>query len=394
VSGGGSVGELAAAVAVTEDCAARVTAAICDDASVRIVGALGRSIRARRLPLLPALTSAVLLAAPLGGLGLGLGASARRTHAAAIPVCGSSPIGGQEAAAPASPPTAQGGYAVGECVLRLVDPTRRIHLPPPGNVSVPRTLLTYVRYPALGAAGAEVPGAAPARAQGPFPLVVFAHGFDISPMPYARLLDSWARAGYVVAAPVFPLTGASGAGGIRILDEADVVNEPADMSFVISQLLAVTQGQLAGLIDGARIAVAGQSDGGEAALAAAYSRRYADPRVRAAVILSGAEMSGIGGYRFPAGGPALLAAQGTADTSNEPRYTYAYFRAARRPKYLLKLLGAQHLPPYTGEQPQLSIVERVTSAFLDAYLKGNTASMQQLSTLGTVPRTAALTASP
>jgi hypothetical protein len=35
----------------------------------------------------------------------------------------------------------------------------------------------------------------------------------------------------------------------------------------------------------------------------------------------------------------------------------------------LWLLGASHLPPYTDEQPQLGIVERLTTAFLDHYLK-------------------------
>ena len=169
------------------------------------------------------------------------------------------------------------------------------------------------------------------------------------------------------------------------------------MSFVISRLLAASAaptGPLSGLIDPARIAVAGQSDGGEAALALAYSRRLRDPRVRAAVVLSGAEMSGIGGFAFPAGGPALLAAQGTADTSNEPRFTYAYFRAARRPKYLLRLPGAEHLPPYTRQQPQLGIVERVSIDFLDAYLRGVAGTQQRLVSLGSVPGAAAMTGEP
>jgi dienelactone hydrolase len=250
-------------------------------------------------------------------------------------------------------------------VLRLLDRTRRIRLP--GARTAARTLLTYVRYPTAGAPGSDLAGAAPATGRGPFPLIVFAHGFAVTPATYARLLRSWTSAGYVVAAPVFPLENAGAPGGPQ---EADLVNEPTDISFVISRVLAAAApgGPLAGLVDPARIAVAGQSDGAEAALAAAYSRRWADPRVRAAVILSGAEMSGIGGYRFAPGSPPLLAVQGTADTSNEPRFTYAYFRAARRPKYLLRLIGAQHLPPYTSQQPQLGIVERLSAAFLGAYL--------------------------
>ena len=194
--------------------------------------------------------------------------------------------------------------------------------------------------------------------------------------------------------PVFPLENAHAPGGP---DESDLVNEPADMSFVITRVLAQSSsasGALAGLVDPARVAVAGQSDGGIAALAAAYGRRDTDPRVRAAIIPSGAEMPGVGGYRFPSAVRPLLAVQGTADTSNEPRFTYKFFALARRPKYLLRLLGAKHLPPYTREQPQLGIVERVTRAFLDGYLKANASSLTSLTALGDVPAIAALTAEP
>jgi fermentation-respiration switch protein FrsA (DUF1100 family) len=61
--------------------------------------------------------------------------------------------------------------------------------------------------------------------------------------------------------------------------------------------------------------------------------------------------------------------QGTADPINDADYTRAYYRRARRPKFLVLLTGASHLPPYTTEWPQLGIVERVTIAFLDHYLK-------------------------
>jgi predicted dienelactone hydrolase len=251
-----------------------------------------------------------------------------------------------------------------------------------------------VRYPAVGAPSrTDVGSAAPARAAGPFPLVVFAHGFAVTPRTYGRLLQSWARAGYVVAAPVFPLENANAPGGP---DESDLVNEPSDMRFVISRLLAANgaPGALQGLLDPTHVAVAGQSDGGETALAAAYSRSFRDPRIRATVVLSGAEMSGVGGFSFRPGGPPLLAAQGTADRVNEPKFTYAFFRHARRPKYLLRLLGAEHLPPYTYQQPQLSIVERVTTAFLDAYLKQPPGALQRLLSLGSVPRSSALLADP
>lgn len=212
---------------------------------------------------------------------------------------------------------------------------------------MPRTLVTVVRYP---------------TASGRHPLVVFAHGFALTPAAYSLLLRAWAEAGFVVAAPVFPLENAHAPGGPT---ESDLVNEPRDISVVIDRLLG---GSLAHDIDPARIAVAGHSDGAEAALAAAYDGRFRDRRIRAAIVMSGAALPGMGS--FPRGGPALLAMQGTADPINAPSNTDAYFRHAVRPKFLLWLLGASHRPPYTDEEPELGIVERSTIAFLDTYLEG------------------------
>src|SRR5947209_4276972 len=263
----------------------------------------------------------------------------------------------------ATPGLAAARYGVGELVARYIDHSRTVFLPGIGRV--PRPLPTVIRYPVTPPGAVDVRGAAPAA--GRFPLVVFAHGFAATPALYAALLRTWVRAGYVVAAPFFALTNAAAPGGP---DESDLVNQPADMSVVITRVLAASargHGRLRGVVNGAQIAVAGQSDGGSTALDSADDRVAPDRRVDAAIVLSGAEMPGRDSFPFPVGGPPLLAVQGTADTSNAPASTYHYFGLARPPKFLLRLFGAGHLTPYVS-QPQLGIVERETLAFLDRYL--------------------------
>jgi predicted dienelactone hydrolase len=232
--------------------------------------------------------------------------------------------------------------------LRLVDTSRRARYR--DGTSGARVLVTQVRWPASG--------------RGPFPLVVFAHGFALMPGAYARLLDTWARAGYVVAAPAFPVEGARAPGGP---DRSDLGNEPGDLHFVISRLTAPTS-PLHALIDPGRIAVAGHSDGAVAALSAAYDRRFRDRRIDAAIVMSGATLPG---FTQPArGSPPLLAVQGTSDTLNPPATTSFYFRRMRRPKFLLWLLGAPHREPFTTDDRWFGVVGRATTAFLAHALQG------------------------
>jgi dienelactone hydrolase len=220
---------------------------------------------------------------------------------------------------------------------------------------------------------------------------VFGHGFALMPSDYTRLLDSWTRAGYVVAAPVFPVENADAAGGP---DEADLINQPGDVSFVIGQLLRADRNlrsPLYGLIDPSRIAVAGHSDGGETAFAVAYERHFLDRRVRLALVLSGAPLPPETiELRRPS--PPLLVTQGTRDPINLPSVSRELFIDAARPKFLLTLFGAGHLPPYSSDGRQLVIIEQVTIAFLNHYFKH--APLRELLSAGNVPRRARLVSRP
>ena len=305
---------------------------------------------------------------------------------------GSNGLGRPPAPSDARPPAQlPASTAVGLRVLTFVDRTRvaRFHT----GALTPRTLVTQIRYPASGPPGAnDLRDAAPLTGAGPFPLIVFGPGFAETPTAYARLLDAWARAGYVVAAPLFPLTQKHVPGGRR---QRDLFNQPGDMRFVTTRMLhenRLSASFLYEMIATHLIAVGGQSDGAATALADALDPEFADPRVRAAVILSGAELTSIDDdIHFPAQGPALLAAQGTRDDLNEPAATQRFFDLAPRPKFLLTLIGATHLPPYTAQQPYLGVVERVTIAFLDRYLLARHASLARMRRSGDVRGVAQLT---
>ena len=97
-------------------------------------------------------------------------------------------------------------YAVGTRTLTFVDGSRTTS--PNGSFggAPTRTLPTEVWYPAEGpGGGAPTADAPPDTTHGPYPLVLFAHGYDVTPDFYAPLFERWAAAGYVVAAPVFPI---------------------------------------------------------------------------------------------------------------------------------------------------------------------------------------------
>jgi fermentation-respiration switch protein FrsA (DUF1100 family) len=114
--------------------------------------------------------------------------------------------------------------------------------------------------------------------------------------------------------------------------------------------------------------VTGQSDGAEAALSAAYDSRYRDQRIDAAIVMSGAAFPGF--TPPPRGAPPLLAIQGTSDPQNPPATTAEYFRLIQRPKFLVSLLGAAHLEPYTTNDRRAAVVRDATTAFLNHYLRG------------------------
>ncbi|MEZ5376810.1 MAG: alpha/beta fold hydrolase [Acidimicrobiales bacterium] len=118
----------------------------------------------------------------------------------------------------------------------------------------------------ITAVGSAIDGGEPERTGGPYPLVVFSHGYALSPIVYSTLIEHYASQGYLVLAPEHNESFDGSLTGFwqelidrpvdigRTIDEAERLNEPG--------------AALDGMIDLDNIAVVGHSYGGYTALAA------------------------------------------------------------------------------------------------------------------------------
>lgn len=254
-----------------------------------------------------------------------------------------------------------------------------------------RLITARVRYPAAGSPGApDQIGAPPARGAGPFPLIAFSQGFNYPAEGYAWLLDAWARAGYVVVDPTYPETDPDTPGGPN---EDDILHHPADLRFVLGSMLSA-HGPLRFLTNPRQVAAIGQSDGGDVSLAASANSCCRNPAIRAAVILSGAELPAFGGRYYASGAPPLLVIQGDQDTINAPGCSAALYNQAPAPKYYLDLLGAPHLPPYVAPNAWRGRVAQAVTGFLDYYLKHEPGGLARLRAAGDHPGLTSLTSAP
>lgn len=260
-------------------------------------------------------------------------------------------------------------YGVGTRTVTFIDRSRRTPPNPaahqPGSST--RTLRTTLWYPTGG---------------GRFPLVVFGHGNGSNATRYASLLRTWAAAGYVVAAPDFPVSSKPSPGVSSIID---VTNQPGDMSFVISRVLALDQakGGLGHVVDGKHIGAAGHSLGAVTVLGLVFRPCCRDRRVSAAISLSGTPLlrgTTFGGITTP-----VLFVHGDADATISYGSSAASFQRAVGPKYLLTILGGGHDSYLAVNDPADAAVVRATIDFLDAELKGDAAAAARLRADTVVP---------
>jgi predicted dienelactone hydrolase len=255
----------------------------------------------------------------------------------------------------AAPTTAAGGE-IEHLTLDLVDVSRPTAAGASSAESPARTLVTEVRLPPTDA---------------PAPLIVFAHGLSGHPDVFTQLLDAWAQAGFVVAAPAFPLTN-------RDVPDAwqnwwDVQEQPDDVSFVIDELLAAGEDDgspVHGRIDPDRIGVGGLSLGGATTYLVGLNDASRDPRVDAAMVLDGVAFDDreTGTFLEPSGTPAFVA-HCADDPVADVRIARDAYALLAPPKYLVVLDGTCHAEAFEDTPHERDdIATAMTSAFWLAYL--------------------------
>ena len=279
-------------------------------------------------------------------------------------------------------------YSVGIIRCTFIDPSRGLlnyRRTPYRIISKERTLVTEIRYPTQFAVGAstEIANATPVPKAGGYPTVVFAHGYNVTPDTYAKLLDAWVEAGFVVVAPFFPDEDASAVaaqGGANTED--DLVNEPGDLAFVTKSVLedsvSLTSScpVVEGLIDPSDLALAGHSDGAQAVSMLAYDHGLDPQDVNYAQLRSGIEYRAVMIFSGSldtdqsnadeASQPDLLVIQSLADTCNPFRYDVQLYRTiSQSNKWFLELQSAHHLPPFDGsDNAAFKLVAATTISFL------------------------------
>lgn len=273
-------------------------------------------------------------------------------------------------------------YAVGTRSYTFVDRHRRTA--PNGSYAgaATRTLRTLLLYPAKGdRQGPAVKGARPIQTRRGFPLIVFSHGFGASGPAYQFLLERYVRQGYVVAAPTFPSSSGGAPGGPK---GGDYVNQPADVSFVLSRVLGLKRyrGERRKAIDRRHIGVAGHSLGGITTLGLASNTCCRDRRIDAAVAFSGIGLPFRGGTFSAKRTTPLMLVHGSQDRTVPYAGSLNAYEQAGGPRVLLRLKGGPHVPFFA---PWLKPTIRSTTDFLDGFLKHDREALRRLSRDGTVP---------
>jgi len=250
------------------------------------------------------------------------------------------------------------------------------------------------------------------HSNGPFPVVVFSHGGGESREAFTYMGTHWAKNGYIAVflthrgsdRKAVDEQGLRGMGGVK-----DFHLRPEDVRFVLEKLLSDDPGiqLIKGRLAADQIAVAGQCAGASTALAMVGLRAnlpekqeatFIDPRFKCAIALSPQPGGGRGSPLHADSWARIevptLMVTGTRDFNWLPE-AKANPDLARVPfnglppadKFLVEIKDAEHnaftdsVPFYPARErdPRHHLwIQQATTAFLDAYLKGEARAREWL----------------
>lgn len=264
----------------------------------------------------------------------------------------------------------------------------------------------------------------PEGQKGPLPLIIYSHGTFGHANNAMHLVKALVDAGYVVAAPEYPLTSRRAYTRITFADVSDLSEQVRDLGFIITSLTG--DATLGKFIDSARIGTTGHSLGAVTSYFGSFSARLRDPRIKAtAPIAAGdpvqsaldAPMGMAGAGYWPGSVPVLfLSAEHDVFTALTGPPHVALSRVTA-PKHEVMVKGGvhvwftdpreqvepgknpdclffeEHLPQmklpmcqmrYSLIDPeqQRAIARTALVAFFDGYLKGDKSALARLKAIG------------
>jgi len=228
-----------------------------------------------------------------------------------------------------------GRYHVGETTATFVDASRPTKANGSFKGNATRQFDTVLWYPT--------------NADGAHPLIVYSHGFMSNRRGGEYIARLLASHGYIVVAANFPLTYRYAPGGPTV---TDVVNQPADVSFLIDEMLALKNPPFEGTVDATRIGAMGLSLGGLTTTLATFHPSLADPRIRAAVSMAGPSYMLTTDFFDPSGPPFLMIA-GTLDAIVEHASNAETITTRAPTSGLISIEGGSHISFTHAAEPWL-----------------------------------------
>jgi dienelactone hydrolase len=201
---------------------------------------------------------------------------------------------------------------------------------------------------------------------GKYPLLVFAHGWNVDPDYYGAFLDDLAAGGYVVAAPVLPVAKYTPCRGTSYAP--DITQQAFDISAVITHIVQTGSPITSRIEPVTATGVLGHSDGGMTVALMARGAGFHDWRVGAYAEIAGAIPAGT--TTAPNQVP-VLAVNGWSDAINNVSWADRFYNTSIPAKGEFVSAG-DHTSLLNGNDANTFATRDAIVAFFDRWIRGDT----------------------